>query len=102
MIDEETRVKIKGYLEGFIQGMVEQFRKSDTHPKDLRPPRTESKKGDIKPFHEAILPEGILRVTEFERSFSTKLGTTFEGAEGLIAEQYFIGKNRGICYSTSP
>ncbi|MEO0108633.1 MAG: TdeIII family type II restriction endonuclease, partial [candidate division WOR-3 bacterium] len=46
-----------------------------------------AREGDVKPFHEAILPAGIIAVTEFERSFSTRLGSTFEEAARLIALQ---------------
>lgn len=69
--------------------MIEEFRASGIDPKALRPPREESAEGDIKPFHEAILPEGILRITEFERSFSSRLGSTFAEAGRLIAQQRF-------------
>jgi len=87
MINKATRLKIKGYLEGFVQGIVNETVKTGFDPKKPRPLRTHSKKGDIKPFHEALLPDGILRVNDFERSFSTKLGSTFEEAARLIAEE---------------
>jgi hypothetical protein len=86
MISTNCKTKIKGYLEGFIQGLIDEFKpQSNVNPKELRPMRKDSKEGDIKPFHEAIIPDGILRITEFERSFSTKLGTTFEEVARLIA-----------------
>ncbi|MFW0837431.1 MAG: TdeIII family type II restriction endonuclease [Candidatus Komeilibacteria bacterium] len=85
MITKNTRQLIKGYLEGFIQGMVEEKTDNGFDPKQLRPLRQESKKGDLKPFHESLLPDGLLTITEFERSFSTKLGTTFEECARLIA-----------------
>lgn len=85
MITKDTRLKIKGYLEGFIQGIIDEATKSEFDPKKLRPLRKSSTKGDLKPFHESLLPDGILKVTEFERSFSTKLGTTFEECARLIA-----------------
>ncbi len=85
MITKDTRQKIKGYLEGFIQGMIDEHTESGFDPKQLRPLRKESKKGRLKPFHESLLPDGLLTITEFERSFSTKLGTTFEECARLIA-----------------
>ena len=85
MITKRTRQTIKGYLEGFIQGIIDEKTASDFDPRELRPLRAESKKGDLKPFHESLLPDGLLTITEFERSFSTKLGTTFEECARLVA-----------------
>ena len=85
MITKETRLRIKGYLEGFIQGMIDETKDNGFDPKQLRPMRLASKAGDLKPFHESLLPDGLLKITEFERSFSTKLGTTFEECARLIA-----------------
>lgn len=95
MITKETRNTIKGYLEGFIQGMVDETRHNGFDPKQLRPLRNESKDGDLKPFHESLLPDGILRISEFERSFSTKLGTTFEECARLIAKPIHKNAERG-------
>ncbi|MBI5177030.1 TdeIII family type II restriction endonuclease, partial [Candidatus Micrarchaeota archaeon] len=85
MIKPATREKIKGYLEGFIQGIVNEHKTGTLKPTDIRPTATVSEDGNIKPFHEALLPDGILRINEFERSFSTRLGTTFEETAKLIA-----------------
>lgn len=85
MITKDTKQSIKGYLEGFIQGMIDEKTENGFDPKKSRPLRKESKKGDLKPFHESLLPDGLLKITEFERSFSTKLGTTFEECARLIA-----------------
>ena len=95
MITKKTRNTIKGYLEGFIQGMVDEAKQNGFDPKQLRPLRNESKAGDLKPFHESLLPDGILRVSEFERSFSTKLGTTFEECARLIAKSIHKNAERG-------
>lgn len=95
MITKETRQTIKGYLEGFIQGMIDETKENGFDPKQLRPLRNESKAGDLKPFHESLLPDGILRITEFERSFSTKLGTTFEECARLIAKSVHKNAERG-------
>ena len=65
--------------------MIEEKTESGFDPKELRPQREASRKGDLKPFHESLLPDGLLTITEFERSFSTKLGTTFEECARLVA-----------------
>ncbi len=90
-----TRQSIKGYLEGFIQGMINEKTVSGFDPKQLRPTRQESRKGDLKPFHESLLPDGLLTIGEFERSFSTKLGTTFEECARLIALDHHKNARRG-------
>lgn len=95
IIDDTTRAKIKGYIEGFIQGIINEHKETGYNPKELRPVRTFSKDADIKPFHESLLPDGILRITEFERSFSTKLGTTFEECAKLIAQSIQNKSERG-------
>lgn len=96
-IKPETRARVKGYLEGFIQAMVREHKQSsELKPIDLRPPKSKSPDGRSKPFHEALLPHGVLLITEFERSFSTKLGTTFEECAKLIAKDRFTKAERGF------
>lgn len=85
MMNSYTRSKIKGFLEGFIQTMINEKTVSGFDPKELRPFREVSTKGDLKPFHESLLPDGLLRTAEFERSFSTRLGTAFEECARHIA-----------------
>lgn len=95
MIKKEVRNQIKGYLEGFVQGMINEARHSKFDPKELRPLRKVSKEGKLKPFHESLIPDGILSISEFERSFSTKLGTTFEECALLIAKGVHRDARRG-------
>jgi hypothetical protein len=77
MISKEIRTSIKGYLEGFIDGLVEQHKPKDRPSQlileEIADYETDASDGGYKPFHEAIIPEQILRVSTFERSFSTKL-----------------------------
>jgi hypothetical protein len=96
MINEKTRAVIKGYLDGFIQGLIEQHR-PEVRRTMMREARAtySSRRGMLKPFHEAIIPPEILRVSTFERSFSTKLGTTFEECARLIALQTYAVAERG-------
>ncbi len=65
--------------------MIDEKTSSGFDPKKLRPMRQASKKGELKPFHESLLPDGLLTISEFERSLSTKLGTTYEECARLIA-----------------
>lgn len=85
MIRAETRVKIKGFLEGFLEAQLEQHKKTLTKEPEEVIRAADAKKGKLKPFHLAILPPEAVRIFAFERSFSTSLGTTFEGCAKLIA-----------------
>ncbi len=76
--------------------MIDEATTSGFNPKELRPIRTSSKEGELKPFHESLLPDGLLRITEFERSFSTKLGTTFEECAKLIGISVHKRAERGF------
>ncbi len=89
MIQPNVRAQIKGYLEGFVQSMIVDFKPSNIAPTDLRPLLDHSPDGSSKPFHESMLPDGILRLAELERFFSTRLGATFEECAMLIATQKF-------------
>ena len=95
MIDSSLKSQIKGFLEGFVQGFVNEAKSSSFSPKELRPLRSSSKDGDLKPFHESLLPDGILRISEFERSFSTRLGSSFEECARMIASANHAQAVRG-------
>src|SRR6266446_6742594 len=85
MIKAETRIKIKGFLEGFLEAQLEQHKKKLTKEPEEVIRLADAKKGKLKPFHLAILPPEAIRIFAFERSFSTSLGTTFEACAKLIA-----------------
>ena len=61
----------------------------DIDPRGPRPISPESADGKSRPFHQAILPHGILTISEFERSFSTRLGRTFAESARLMALENF-------------
>lgn len=95
-IQENTRAEIKGYLEGFLRGLIEQHRAVERRATLRQAQRLgRSSKGELKPFHEAMLPPELLRASAFERSFSTRLGSTFEEVARLIANQRFPVVRRG-------
>jgi len=95
-ISPTTRAKIKAYLEVFIESLVKehkgrQIQTLDTPTEYLA---KESSKGRLKPFHAAIIPPELLRISAFERSFSTKLGTTYEECACLIALEHHKDAHR--------
>jgi predicted Rossmann-fold nucleotide-binding protein len=101
MISKEVRGSIKGYLEGFIDGLIQQHKPKEKPPYLLKEVdgnynENDNSDGSYKPFHEAIIPDQILRVSTFERSFSTKLGSTFEECARLIASQKYTIAKRGF------
>lgn len=89
-ISYRTRAAIKAYLEVFIENLVEKYRKRDIPSVDCPTPylKQKSSQGRLKPFHAAIISPEMLRLNEFERGFSTSLGTTFEECARLIAFEY--------------
>ena len=91
MIDQKTKSKIQGFLEGWVDLLIRDVkeRSSELKATEFRAHRTFSRDGNIKPFQEALLPEGILRINEFERTLSTKLGSSYEECAKLIALQRF-------------
>ncbi len=96
MINHKTRMEIKGYLQGFVRGLIEKHRPENRATRVAERQATmASKDGGLKPFHEAIIPTEVIRISEFERSFSTKLGATFEECARLIALQTFEVAQRG-------
>lgn len=91
-----TRQQIKGYLEGFIDNLVCKYRGREMPvlgtPHEYL--RQTSRKGQIKPFHSAIIPAELLRINEFERGFSSSLGSTFEECARLVALEHHVNAVR--------
>ena len=86
-ISDVTRSRITAYIEVFIENLVERYR-------DHAVERMESAeqylsltdaKGNLQPFHAAIVPSEVLRISAFQRGFVTSLGTSFEECAKLIA-----------------
>jgi len=95
-ISANTRVLIKGYLEQFIQGLIDAYKGREiTKPNSaveylLRT----SSKGQLKPFQAALIPPEIIRINEFERGLSTKLGNSLEECARLIALEHYQDARR--------
>jgi|FaiFalDrversion3_1042247.scaffolds.fasta_scaffold12391_1 hypothetical protein len=92
-LSEETKTALKTYLKQFVEGLIQETvrRRYNRDTEEALP----SGRGTIKPFHEAILPSRVRAVSEFERSFSTRLGSTFEACAQIIAAQYHKHAQRG-------
>ncbi len=96
-ISRKTRQLIKAHLEVFIENLVASH-KNRSLPDFEKPSAYLSKSspnGRLKPFHTAIIPQEVLRIAAFERSFSTSLGTTFEECARLIALDHHADAKRG-------
>jgi hypothetical protein len=96
-INSKTRAVIKGYLEGFINGLVDEYKGR----KIFKPENAaeylsrHSSKGELKPFQAALIPPELIRINQFERGLSTKLGNSFEECARLIALEHHQDVRRG-------
>lgn len=99
----ETRAKMKGYLEGFIHGLLDNYTpKSAPSAKrrfvDFDEPAVALeylKEGSYKPFHLALLPIEIIRISAFVNGFETSLGNAFEECARLFALERYPSALRG-------
>ncbi|MBN3873150.1 TdeIII family type II restriction endonuclease [uncultured Nostoc sp.] len=96
-ISSNTRAVIKGYLEGFIKALVDEYKGR----KILKPDNAAeyllrfSSNGELKPFQAALIPPELIRINQFERGLSTKLGNSFEECARLIALEHHQEVRRG-------
>lgn len=96
-ISPNTHAKIKGYLEGFIKGIVDVYKGREiTKPSSAAEylSRT-SPNGELKPFQAAIIPPELIRINQFEGGLSTKLGNSLEECARLIALEHHQAVRRG-------
>lgn len=96
-ISSKTRAEIKGYLEGFIQGLIDTYKGREI----IKPSTAEeylsriSTTGELKPFQAALIPPELIRINQFERGLSTKLGNSLEECARLIALEHYQEVRRG-------
>jgi len=96
-ISLNTHVVIKGYLEGFIQGLIDEYKGR----KILKPTSAVeylsrySSNGELKPFQAALIPPELIRINQFERGLSTRLGNSLEECARLIALEHHQDVRRG-------
>ena len=77
-INSKTRAAIKGYLEGFIKGLIDEYKGREIlKPVSAREYLSRySSNGELKPFQAAIIPPELIRINQFERGLSTRLGNS--------------------------
>jgi len=89
-ISDVTRSRITAYIEVFIEKLVERYR--DRAVEAMHSPEQylslTDAKGNLQPFHAAIVPSEVLRISAFQRGFVTSLGTSFEECARLIALEH--------------
>ncbi|CUU11363.1 MAG: TdeIII family type II restriction endonuclease [Fimbriimonadales bacterium] len=83
-INYKTQEQIKSYLRKFIEKLLSETKGDD---KKVSHDST-ANKATLKPFHAAVLPAPLRGISELERKFSTRLGSTFEQCALFIARQY--------------
>ncbi len=89
-ISPKTSVQIKKYLESIIQGAINKYKdRSIQKPSSALEYLTRtSSEGDLKPFQAAIVPPEVIRINQFERGLSTRLGNSIEECARLIALEH--------------
>jgi Type II restriction endonuclease, TdeIII len=96
-ISSETRTKIRSYLDLFIDELIRSYqgreisKTTDAVEYLLRT----SPNGELKPFQAALIPPELIRINQFERGLSTKLGNSFEECARLIALEHHQQVKRG-------
>ena len=93
MITATTKEEIRQSVGSLLRGFLAKHDPSD--PSYQSPLQEEvARRGDLKPFHEALLPPAIRTISKYERSFSTTLGSIFEVAAELVGRQNFAFAQR--------
>lgn len=86
-----TRIRIRQYLCDFIEQLLTDYR---IVPREQFHKRPKVEIPQIQPFHEAFFSRPLLLASSFERSFSTRLGNTFEVCAQLIGKEHFPESRR--------
>ena len=82
VLDDKTKNNLESYICECIDGLLNRKRQEFGSVK-----KTDA---SFKPFHMALLSDNLIRMADFERSFSTVMGLIFEGCARIIAETKFV------------
>ena len=88
MIHSDTKAQIKEAIGALLLGVIDKYN-PDSPEYVLADTRKIYREGRSNPFHQAILTPGSIRLSRFERSFSTTLGSMFEVTAQMIGQQNF-------------
>jgi|GEM_PF-2781999 hypothetical protein len=78
---------IESYIERFLQHLINKYGTESVKSDVLKKATFDERKGEYKPFHQALIPSELLRIQRFFRSFSTSLGQgVFEFMAKVVAE----------------
>ena len=96
VIDATTQTQIQQSVGVLLRGFLAKHDPSDPSYQKLLQQKV-GRRGELKPFHEALLTPAISTISRYERSFSTTLGSMFEVATAdgeLVGKQNFTFAQR--------
>ena len=88
MINTTTKETIKGYLEGFIESLLDDYRAESR--REIAYDLDESNAPpNVIPltFHEMVIPPAIIRISSFEKALSERLDITLERCIHFLVSQ---------------
>jgi|FLYL01.1.fsa_nt_gi hypothetical protein len=91
-----ARQEVKDSIRKVLQDKLKAVPAAPRDATELRPIDNHDEQGRIKPFQQLLFPEGLLRPWEFERTFSTALGRSFEVAARIIGKSRFDDAQNGL------
>jgi len=99
MINTTTKETIKGYLEGFIESLLDDYRAEARREiaHDLEEFNAPPKVIPLT-FHEIVIPPAIIRISSFEKALSERLDITLERCIHFLASQSIAEGNQKYLY----
>jgi len=99
MINTTTKETIKGYLEGFIESLLDDYRAEARREiaHDLEEFNAPPKVIPLT-FHEIVIPPAIIRISSFEKALSERLDITLADIFDFLASQSIAEGNQKYLY----
>ena len=93
MIDAKTKNQISQSIGEMLNGILTKYDSSAPSFDDLSCEKV-GQSGELKPFHEALVSPLVTKVSRYERSLSTTMGSMFEVVAELVGKQNFAFAQR--------